>query len=83
MDIAAFLRRADWLDRERVRGYAVIVALVSLALLIASYVDAMGPQGTHFLAFWGAWHVTSAGDPALAYDLATQERVQTATGSQG
>ncbi|MEN7537758.1 glycosyltransferase family 87 protein [Aurantiacibacter flavus] len=83
MDIAAFLKRADWLESERVRGYAAIMALVSLALLIASYVDAMGPEGTDFLAFWGAGHVTAAGDPALAYDLATQERVQTATGSQG
>ncbi|OYX47795.1 MAG: hypothetical protein B7Y87_00700 [Sphingomonadales bacterium 32-64-22] len=83
MDIAAFFKRADWLDRERVRVYAAILALVSLALLVGSYFAAMGPEGTDFLAFWGAGHVTSAGDPALAYDLATQERVQTATGSEG
>lgn len=83
MDIAAFCKRADWLNRERVRGYAVILALVSLVLLVVSYLDAMGAEGTDFLAFWGGGHMAAAGDPALAYDLATQERVQTATGSEG
>lgn len=83
MNATAFLKHADWLTRERVRGYGVILGLASLALLVASYLQALGPDGTDFLAFWGAGHVTAAGDPALAYDLAVQERVQTATGSQG
>ncbi|MFA6219747.1 MAG: glycosyltransferase family 87 protein [Erythrobacter sp.] len=78
-----FLRRADWLTRERVRGYALLVGLASLALLANSFLKAMGPEGTDFLAFWGAGHVTAAGDPAAAYDLAIQQRVQTATGSAG
>ena len=77
------LRTADWLTRERVRGYAVILGLASLALLANSFIKAMGVEGTDFLAFWGAGHVAVAGDPAAAYDLAVQERVQTATGSQG
>lgn len=78
-----FLRRADWLTRERVRGYAFILAIASLALLANSFFKAMGPDGTDFLAFWGAGHVTVGGDPAAAYDLAMQERVQTGTGSEG
>lgn len=78
-----WLRNADWLNRERVRGYALLLALVSVVLLVNSYLKAMGPAGTDFLAFWGAGHVTAAGDPAAAYDLAVQERVQTATGSDG
>lgn len=78
-----FFRTADWLTRERVRGYAVILGIASLALLANSYVKAMGPDGTDFLAFWGAGHVTVGGDPAAAYDLAVQERVQTGTGSEG
>lgn len=78
-----WLRRADWLTRERVRGYALLLAVASLALLAFSYRDAMGPQGTDFLAFWGAGTVTAAGDPAAAYDLAVQQRLQTATGSTG
>ena len=78
-----WLRRADWLTRERVRGYALLLALASLIMLAVSYRDAMAPQGTDFLAFWGAGTVTAAGDPAAAYDLAVQERVQTGTGSDG
>ena len=78
-----FLRRADWLNRQRVRGYAVLLGLASLALLANSFFKAMGPDGSDFLAFWGAGHVTAAGDPAAAYDLAVQERVQTGTGSVG
>lgn len=77
------LRTADWLTADRVRGYAVILGLASLALLANSFVKAMGADGTDFLAFWGAGHVTVAGDPASAYDLAVQERVQTGTGSVG
>ncbi len=82
MNITA-LRQADWLNGQRVRGYAVLLALACLALMANSYIKAMGPQGTDFLAFWGAGHVTVAGDPAASYDLAVQERVQTGTGSQG
>jgi hypothetical protein len=81
--ILAHLSRADWLTPERVRGYAVILGLASLALLANSYFKAMAPSGTDFLAFWGAGHVTAAGDPVSAYDLAVQERVQTGTGSTG
>lgn len=80
MDI---LRNADWLTRERVRGYALLVTLASLALLVASFVQAMGPAGSDFLAFWGAGHVAAAGDPAAAYDLAVQQEVQQSTGSEG
>ena len=77
------LRRAEWLTSDRVRGYGVIVGIASFALLVISFLNAMGPAGTDFLAFWGAGHVTIAGDPASAYDLAVQERVQTGTGSTG
>lgn len=78
-----WLRRADWLTRERVRGYALLLALASLALLANSYLKATGPGGTDFLAFWGAGQVTAEGAPAAAYDLAVQQRVQTGTGSEG
>jgi len=71
------LREAQWLDGSRVRGYAVLIGLASLALLANSYMKAMTPTGSDFLAFWGAGHVTVAGDPAAAYDLAVQRQVQT------
>ncbi|MXO70115.1 glycosyltransferase family 87 protein [Alteraurantiacibacter buctensis] len=77
MDLLSHLRDARWLDRSRVRGYAVLLGIASLALLANSYIKAMTPTGSDFLAFWGAGHVTVAGDPAAAYDLAVQERVQT------
>jgi hypothetical protein len=81
--ILGSLRQADWLDSQRVRGYAVLLGLASLALLVNSYLKAMGPAGSDFLAFWGAGRVTAGGDPAAAYDLGVQERVQTATGAHG
>ncbi|WP_271078731.1 glycosyltransferase family 87 protein [Aurantiacibacter sp. MUD61] len=77
------IRQSDWLTPERVRGYAVILGIASLALLVNSYLKAMGPDGTDFLAFWGAGHLTVGGDPALAYHLVAQEQVQTGTGSEG
>ncbi|ANU07093.1 glycosyltransferase family 87 protein [Paraurantiacibacter namhicola] len=82
-DNSAPLRDARWLDSGRVRGYALLLGLASLALMVNSYLKAMGADGTDFLAFWGAGHVTAAGDPAAAYNLAMQERVQTGTGSEG
>lgn len=78
-----WLRRADWLTHERVRGYALLLTFVSIGVLANSYMKAMGPAGTDFLAFWGAGHAVIGGDPAAAYDLALQERVQTGTGSEG
>ena len=78
-----WLRNADWLTRERVRGYALLLAPVSLGVLAISYINAMAPAGTDFLAFWGAGRAVVGGDPAAAYDLALQERIQTATGSTG
>lgn len=78
-----WLRRADWLHPKRVRGYAVLVGLASLMILFFAWREAMGPTGSDFLAFWGAGQVTAGGDPAAAYDLAVQERAQTATGSRG
>lgn len=78
-----FLRKADWLTRERVRAYAWLLCIAWLALLVSSYIKAMGPEGTDFLAFWGAGHATISGNPAAAYDLAAQQEVQTGTGSEG
>lgn len=77
MTLLTHLRDAAWLDGQRVRGYAVLLGIASLALLANSYLKAMTPTGSDFLAFWGAGHVTVAGDPAAAYDLAVQEAVQT------
>ena len=38
-----WLRKAEWLTRDRVRGYAWLVALAGLALVGHAYFQAMGP----------------------------------------
>lgn len=78
-----WVMRADWLNAGRVRGYALLVGLASLMILGFAYAEATGQTGSDFLAFWGAGQVTAGGEPAAAYDLAVQERVQTGAGSQG
>lgn len=78
-----FLRQAHWLNGQRVRGYAVLIALASLALLAVSWFEAQGPEGSDFLAFWGSAKAVLAGLPQAAYDLAWQEKVQTGAGFTG
>ena len=76
------IRRADWLDAKRVRAYAALGAIACAALLVNSFVKAMMPEGTDFLAFWGSARSVLAGAPATAYDLGVQEAIQTGTGAQ-
>ncbi|MBN9504679.1 MAG: DUF2029 domain-containing protein [Altererythrobacter sp.] len=75
-----FLREARWLDAKRVRGYGVLIGIASVGLLIVSWFQAMGPQGSDFLAFWGAGRAVLEAVPQAAYDLEWQARVQTGAG---
>jgi len=75
-----FLREARWLDAKRVRGYGVLIGIASVGLLIVSWFQAMGPQGSDFLAFWGAGRAVLEAVPQAAYDLEWQARVQTSAG---
>ena len=77
------LREARWLDGRRVRGYALLIGLASLALLAVAWAQAQGPQGSDFLAFWGGGRAVLFGFPEFAYDLAWQERTQTSAGFDG
>ena len=77
------LREARWLDGRRVRGYALLIGLASLALLAVAWSQAQGPQGSDFLAFWGGGWAVILGFPEFAYDLAWQERTQTSAGFHG
>ena len=77
------LREARWLDSRRVRGYALLIGLASLALLAVAWSQAQGPQGSDFLAFWGGGRAVLFGFPEFAYDLAWQERTQTSAGFDG
>ena len=62
---------------------AAMIALASALLMVDSFLKAMGPGGTDFLAFWGAGRLVAGGDPAAAYDFVAQQLVQSATGSSG
>lgn len=75
-----FLREARWLDAKRVRGYGVLIGIASVGLLIVSWFQALGPQGSDFLAFWGAGRAVLEAVPQAAYDLEWQARVQTGAG---
>ena len=78
-----FWRDADWLTSQRVKAYAIMLGIASLGLIAHAWVDATGTIGTDFLAFWGAAKAVLAGDPASAYDLATQQRIQSITEAHG
>ena len=83
MGLLSAIRDADWLTFQRVRAYALMLGVAAFALLAMAWIEATGETGSDFLAFWGAGRIAAGGDPALAYDLAVQERVQTATASRG
>jgi hypothetical protein len=76
----------DWLTRARVRGYAVLLLVLELAIFsffIAGthgwIVPLGGPTTTDFVSFYTAGSLADAGTPALAYDhaahLAAEEAV--------
>jgi hypothetical protein len=79
----SFLREADWLDGQRVRVYAALIGIASVALVAVSWGRAQGPEGSDFLAFWGSAKAVIAGLPQAAYDLHWEERVQTGAGFTG
>ena len=79
----AFWRDAEWLTPQRVKAYGIMLGVASLGLLAHAYFEAIGTIGSDFLAFWGAAKAVLAGTPAAAYDLATQERIQSVTQAQG
>jgi hypothetical protein len=78
-----FVRVAGWLNGRRVRAYAVLIGLAGAALLAVAWVQAQEPDGSDFLAFWGAARAVLEGVPHAAYDLAWQQQVQTGAGFTG
>lgn len=78
-----FLRDADWLNAQRVRGYSALIGVASLVLVAVAWVQAQGPEGSDFLAFWGSARAVLAGVPQAAYDLTWQQQTQTGAGFTG
>ncbi len=71
-----FVRHARWLDRSRAVGYARILALAYIPLLVIPYLFAIGTQpggrpNVDFMSFWSAASLFWS-DPASAYDPAAQ-----------
>ncbi|HEY0648445.1 glycosyltransferase family 87 protein [Phenylobacterium sp.] len=69
-----------WFGRERAIGYARMMAIAFAPSLVFYYLQAMGPVGSDFLAFWSAGRMVVSGDPAAAYDPAAMEALQTGLG---
>jgi hypothetical protein len=69
-----------WFGRERMVAYSAILALASLASIYPLFLQAMGPQGSDFMAFWSAGRMAVEGHAAAAYDPAALGVVQTNAG---
>lgn len=69
-----------WIDRRRLRGYAIVLMLASLASCLWAYRAAMGPAGSDFLAFWSAGRLAVTGAAARVYDLTATGALQAALG---
>jgi hypothetical protein len=80
MTASEFLRRADWLGRDRIQAYSRITALALLPSLWIYYRRALGPLGSDFLSFWAAGKLVLAGAAAKAYDPAAHSAIQFALG---
>jgi alpha-1,2-mannosyltransferase len=76
----------DWLTHERVRGYAVILLVLEIAIFSFFVAGTHGwivplgtPTTTDFVSFYAAGSLADQGTPALAYDhvahLAAEEAV--------
>ena len=80
---AGFLRDAHWLNRDRVRGYLWLLALLNLAMLVLLVVSSRGGidrngflLGTDFLSFWSAGGMLHARENV--YDVAAHITAQQA-----
>ena len=81
--VSEFLRRAPWLDEDRVTGYARIFATLYVLIAVIwiavspGLIDPNGkPVGTDFMNVWAAGELALAGEPGAAYDYARHYEVQ-------
>lgn len=69
-----------WIDRRRVSAYSMILLFASVVATGLALREALGPDGSDFLAFWSAGRLVLAGQPAAAYDLAATGAIQASLG---
>lgn len=79
--IAGALRSLDFLDRQRVAAYALIILVAYLPMLASVWIEATGSAGSDFQAFWGAARILATGAPADVYNIAAEQAAQAATGN--
>jgi alpha-1,2-mannosyltransferase len=79
------MARGHWLTRERVIGYATILALTELGLFVFCVAGAHGlivpmdhATSTDFLSFHAAGALANAGTPWLVYDRAAHQAAEQA-----
>lgn len=60
--------RLQWLGHARVRAYAIILGVCSLASMPWMFADAMKPGGSDFIAFWSASRMILEGHASEIYD---------------
>lgn len=77
------LLQLRWLGRPRMIAYSAMLALGGLVSIYWFFRQAMGPQGSDFLAFWSAGRMAAQGEAGAAYDPAALGAVQAATGFHG
>ena len=80
-----FLKRAEWLDEDRVHGYSCIflglylVVTVAWLALSPTMIDPNGkPIGPDFMNVWSAGKLALAGEPEAAFDYGRHYEVQRA-----
>ena len=76
----SFLRDARWFGTERAVGYAKVLLVAYIPGLLICYFGMIGRIGSDYLAYWSAAQIALHGNPAGAYDNATQSAFQLALG---
>ena len=88
--VAAQLKSGEWLSRERLRLYTLILLVIELAVfafLVAGTHGWIVPLNTRtttdFVSFYAAGSLADAGTPTLAYDHAAHLAAEEAVAGQG
>ncbi len=84
------LRQADWLTRDRVIAWGLVLFLEELLLLLflalwqhGVFVPVSTPPASDFVSFYAAGKLALAGTPQLAYDQAAHYLAQQQTTDPG
>jgi glycosyl transferase family 87 len=88
--VAAQLESGEWLSRERLRLYVIILLIAELAVFAFLVAETHGwivpldkPNTTDFVSFYAAGRLADAGTPALAYEHAAHLAAEEAIVGQG